>query len=113
MTCAVHKYPLVTVDEHEEYELTLPAHAAVLHVDAQFARFQLWAMVDLDQPVFQSRKFRIAGTGHKMHRPDHHYRHINSFQASGGVFHAFEVIDGTEQKPSAIVTRGRGPLGLD
>lgn len=63
----------------------------------------LWVIVDEQAPRDQPRRFRLAGTGHKLDvvdpsynpSPDNCGRYVGTFQLDGGalVFHLFEVTE--------------------
>lgn len=56
----VYKYPFVVADE---FALTLPQGAEILHVAVQNHKPQIWALVDSEQDG-EMRQFAIRGTGH-------------------------------------------------
>lgn len=88
----VWKFPF---DIEDDIGVEMPRGARVLHVDAQFGRPCLWALVAPAAPK-EVRRFRLAGTGHPLPPLDRvifDWIHVGSFQMAGGqlVWHLFEV----------------------
>jgi hypothetical protein len=90
MTRTVWKFSLPLADE---IELVMPSGADILHFDMQFNRPVIWALVDPENKEVVTRKFRFAGTGHKIETANE-LRYIGSCMIQDGalVFHLFEVI---------------------
>jgi len=86
---AVWKYP---VEVYDRFTLTMPAGATVLTVQMQHGVPYLWALVD-PKATPETRRFRLAGTGHVMRDEVEEEVYVGTFQMSGGglVFHVFEV----------------------
>lgn len=91
----VFKY---TVPIQDELILELPTGTDILYVNAQpgdyiNGLFQIWALVNPDNPDMETRKFRLAGTGHAITEPEH-LEYIGTFFLREGilVFHLFELI---------------------
>jgi hypothetical protein len=86
----VYKYQ---VSANDYFELELPIGAQVLTVDVQYATVCLWAIVDPNAKT-ETRRFRVAGTGHDIVEPPSKLDYIGTFQLHGGmlVFHVFEVL---------------------
>ena len=85
---AVWKYTLNTEDN---LEIDLPVGSKILSVQEQFGEPQMWVLVNPDNPVYETRKFRLAGTGHPIKESDISF--IGTFQLYGGSFvgHLFEI----------------------
>lgn len=92
-------WKFVIDDISDEVTLQMPKGARVLTVQTQggaeaFGYFGqqlcLWAEVDTDAEK-EPRRFRIAGTGHRL--PDEPLTYLGTFQLRGGalVFHVYEV----------------------
>lgn len=88
MTKAVFKYELPL---HDEFTLRLIKGAEPISVMVQHNKVQMWALVDPDELRYESKYFRLAGTGHNITQTIK--CHVGSFQLEGGslVFHVFEV----------------------
>ena len=85
----VYKYELRLGDY---VTVPLPKGAEIIYVAVQADCPYLWARVDPDPQVpVESRRFRIAGTGHRLGTDVG--RHIGSFMLQDGalVFHVFEA----------------------
>lgn len=84
---AVWKFEL---DADDYNEIELPAGAKPLTVMGQRGRAQLWCLVDPNETVYETRVFRLAGTGHPIRE---NVEYIGTFQLYGGSFvgHLFEV----------------------
>lgn len=85
----VHKFPLAVQDMQD---VAMPRGALILAVQTQRERLCLWALVDDAEARTESRRFRIAGTGHRIESALHHH-YVGTFQLDDGnlVFHVFEV----------------------
>jgi len=85
----VYKYPIPMV---EEFSLSLPATAEILTVQMQGHIPQLWALVDPDA-LTETRRFRLAGTGHLIDQRKGYPEYIATFQMADGdlVWHLFEL----------------------
>jgi len=62
---AVWKFPLRLSLGPVEHVVEMPGGAEVLHVGVQGGDPTLWALVDPDKTVGESRTFRLVGTGHR------------------------------------------------
>lgn len=89
MNPVVYKYTLL--NGQTEHQLTLPIGAQMLCVQEQFGQLQLWALVDANQVMQETRHLFVIGTGITMHPSRAHYRYLNTVQLHGGslVLHAF------------------------
>ena len=83
----VHKY---AIDIDDEVAVDMPSGAQILHVGDQYGRLCIWALVDPEAREVP-RRFRIAGTGHRIADPVG--PHVGSVLFSGGalVLHLFEL----------------------
>lgn len=91
---AVWKFPFRVDDS---FEVSMPAGAEVLHVEAQFETPCLWALVD-PTAAKVLRRFRLAGTGHPISIPPRReFKHVGTFMLGGGslVFHLFDLGEAT------------------
>ena len=70
-------------------EVSMPAHARIIHVGTQNEAPFLWAVVDPAAP-HKIRHLRVAGTGHPLGNVG---PYVGSFMLGGGapVFHVFEM----------------------
>jgi len=86
----VFKYDLPLNDY---FKLDLPRGAKILCFDTQFGVAQMWALVNPDETITESRQFRFAGTGHNITETPEQLEFIDTFQMRDGnlVFHVFEV----------------------
>lgn len=84
----VWKYTLI-VDDNLNVEL--PLGAKVLSVQEQFGEPQMWVLVNQEQSTYETRKFRLAGTGHPI--KENNISFIGTFQLYNGGFvgHLFEI----------------------
>jgi hypothetical protein len=91
----IWKYPLKTTDDQV---VNMPVGAKILHLAVQGETPTLWALVEVDDfldeesRVYESRRFRIFGTGHHISTWDN-LAYVGSYQLGGGalVFHVFEL----------------------
>jgi len=85
----VYKYT-VPVDDY--FSLDLPRGAKILAVQEQHGEPQVWALVNPGNPT-ETRKFRLAGTGHPIKEDEGLLNYIGTFQLAGGSFigHLFEL----------------------
>lgn len=76
-------------------DLQLPVGAKLLHVDEQYGTPCIWALVD-PQKQKETRRFRLAGTGHPINFQIESLSHVGSYLTAGGqlVFHLFEILGG-------------------
>jgi len=87
----IYKYKLSMQDSTR---LQLPSGAEILTVQTQNEEPCLWALVDIENE-YETRVFRIAGTGHNIETNDvNGLKYISTFQLMKGalIFHVFEVI---------------------
>lgn len=92
MALSVWKYPVVANDY---LFVQMPQGAQPLHFDMQGSNHLcLWALVDTDQQVMRTFKFRMAGTGHPIN-DDLNLEFINTVLIHGGevIFHFFRIRD--------------------
>ena len=87
----VYKYGPIQPNDY--FELDLPEGAQILTVAEQHGEVYLWALV-VTENAPETRRFRWAGTGHRLTEDESGLRFISTFQMSGGalVFHVFEVL---------------------
>lgn len=83
----VYKYELA-IDDY--VSISMPKGSKILHLDLQYGRPFIWALVDPDAEE-ETRNFRVAGTGHEI-GDTYCQRYIGSFMLMNGalVFHVFE-----------------------
>ena len=89
----VYKYP---IKPNDYFSLTLPVGAKILTVDSQRGQGgqpQLWALVDEKESRTETRRFRMAGTGHPIGDSPDRLEFVSTFQQEGGalIFHVFEI----------------------
>lgn len=97
----VHKHKLELYNSEGRVnpliELALPGDAKITLFGQQGAEFYIW---EYHNTTFKrdpyTRTFWLAGTGHEIPGELLITDHIGSFQASGFVWHLFEVADQTE-----------------
>jgi hypothetical protein len=84
---AVWKFELDTDDYSK---IDLPVGAKPLTVQDQKGHVQMWCLVDPNETVYETRTFRLAGTGHPI---SENVEYIGTFQLYSGSFvgHLFEV----------------------
>jgi hypothetical protein len=87
MKLKIFKYPL-TMDG--DTTLELPRNAQILSVGAQNSQLYLWALVDTEIGVIESRYFRSLGTGWPTTKPGKFIGTVFFFE-SNLVLHVFEV----------------------
>lgn len=88
----IFKYRLEITDEQE---LMLPKDAEILTIRMQEEVMQLWALVDTVAEL-ETRKFRIAGTGHSIDcGKDQYYTYIATVEMGevGFIWHVFELCE--------------------
>lgn len=86
----VFKYDIAITDYQT---IEMPQGAELLKVDNQNGRIELWALVDPNAET-EKRKFRLAGTGHKITDEEaSKLRYVGTCILAGGglVFHLFEI----------------------
>jgi len=83
----IWKFPLKV----QQQEIQMPIGAVVLHVEAQYERPCMWALVD-PEAATERRVFFTIGTGHRL--PIDHVHHVGSYQLQNGAFvgHVFEAL---------------------
>ena len=82
----IWKYTLEITDR---FQLELPRHASILHVEMQMGQPRLWALLDPGQRTV-TRRFFIAGTGHPL-PADEAWLWVATFQSPPHVWHLFEL----------------------
>lgn len=87
----IYKYPF---EVRDDFYIEMPKGASVLTVQVQYGAPCIWAMVDDGQPVLESHRFRIFGTGHPVDIDPTLNRYVGTFQLLEGQFvgHLFELI---------------------
>lgn len=90
MTLIVGKYP---VEVRDIIEVQMPAGALPLHFDFQRGVLCVWAVIDPDALEVETKRFRMAGTGHDLDVGETPIRFMNTLLLHGGelVFHFFEL----------------------
>lgn len=83
----VYKYPFYL---SSTFQLSMPAGAEILMVEDQDGVPCIWALVDPGSS-FETRTFRLYGTGHPIENPDP-LKHRGSFQQGRLVWHLFEEV---------------------
>jgi len=82
-------------------QVEMPLGAKILTIDKQADSLEnlnidsyvcIWAVVDNEVKEMETRKFRIAGTGHSL--DNLHLKYINSVQVFNGsqIYHIFEIL---------------------
>lgn len=86
----IYKYPFNVQDE---IRIEMPKDASILTIQAQDEVPCIWAIVDIEQPTIEVRRFRLFGTGHPMDIEPALSRYIGTFQLLGGRFigHLFDI----------------------
>ncbi len=86
MGSVVWKYPINVTDRQA---VRMPAGSTVLSCQFQGDQLCLWAMVNPDVSLRETRIVYVIGTGHKI--PDVPLRFISTVQMIGGalIFHVF------------------------
>lgn len=86
----VWKYQITSNDY---IEISLPIGAKVLSVHEQRGEVFIWILVNQEENVYETRKFRLAGTGHSI--SDENIKFIGTFQLYSGSFvgHLFEILE--------------------
>ncbi len=103
----VYKYPIAVADC---LAIEMPAGSEILSFESQRGMMSLWVLVDTEEPAIIERRFRLAGTGHRL--PEEELTYVGSAQLHGGdiVFHLFELFSdtgryATEEQRSGNVQR--------
>ena len=81
----IFKFPFIPRDE---FKITMPKGADVLHVALQGDQPCIWAAVDNEEDQ-EPRDFRLVGTGHPL--PPVEYLYVGTFQQPPFVWHLFEI----------------------
>ncbi len=84
-----------SVPVEDEFSLIMPRGAKILHFDTQHEAPTLWALVDPSAELADPRRFRFAGTGHRIvTREGDELCYIGTSQMLGGnlAFHLFEIV---------------------
>ena len=73
-------------------EIAMPAGAVILALQTQNEAPCIWALVDAEEPVHETRIFRTVGTGHSADVASKG-TYVGTYQIRGGqlVFHVFEM----------------------
>ena len=90
MTLTIWKFPLEIKDE---LEIEIPSPAIPLAFQLQKGRPILWCLVDPEMGLVK-KKFRLAGTGHKIDNSLEELKYIGTVQLIHGllVYHLFEIV---------------------
>ena len=86
----VYKYPLEWPMASDEFTMSFPEGAELLHFDMQGRAPTIWALVDPDKPVAR-RTFRLAGTGHPIEAEE--MAHVGTCMDGPFVWHLFELVE--------------------
>lgn len=91
MSNAIYKYPLST--DNDTTELNLPIGASILDIQVQHGNPVLWALVDPDAMVSETRRIEGYLTGDCL-RDGNAYKYLKTVLLEGGsyVAHYFEVL---------------------
>lgn len=92
----IYKYPLGITDE---FWLSLPKDAEILHIGVQEGMPMLWAIVD-PEAVWDSRRLLVVGTGHLLPDGASKLTHVSTFQEGPFVWHVFEPLRGNGSVPA-------------
>ena len=99
MGLKIYKFEIPIEDE---FSINLPKGAKILTVQEQqnlsgiFTLPYIWVLLDPDLGFIETRRFRLAGTGHSITEYSHiEYDYINTFQMHHGelILHLFEIIE--------------------
>jgi len=84
----IYKYELDIVDTQEIF---MPIIYRTLSVDVQYEKVCIWALVNIDEPLFP-RTFHIYGTGNSTPKNIDTFKFVGTAQMAGGalVWHVFE-----------------------
>ena len=79
------------LDSDDYNEISLPLGATPLSVQEQNGHVQLWCLCNPNETSYETRKFRLCGTGHSIKEKNISF--IGTFQLYGGSFvgHLFEI----------------------
>jgi hypothetical protein len=88
---AVWKFPL---GAEVLTDLSMPADARIVHVDRQGAHGCIWAEVDTEATLSETRRFLVRGTG--MEIPAGH-EHVGTWQEPPFVWHLYENVIGADR----------------
>lgn len=83
MTKIIYKYPV-----SPRFSLSLPDKSQILTIQVQNGIPVLWALLDLDKPIF-IRSFECFATGESIYNSEG-FIYIGTFQTDNLVFHLFE-----------------------
>ena len=75
---------------------TLPYNAKIIHVDSQGDNMYIWAEVDTQEPMSETRMFSVFGTGHEIPKlTNAEYKHLGTVEMYDGslIWHVYEVIE--------------------
>ena len=88
----VYKYEIPIADH---IKLDLPKGARILSFQTQKESWCIWVLVNPNEEEFETRKFRLCGTGHDIIEWEKRLVFIGTAQKFGGdlVFHLFEIIE--------------------
>lgn len=85
----IWKFPFRVADR---FELAIPHHARILHVELQGSTPCIWAMLYTSPEVKGDfrRRFAVFGTGHPIPGEMDDWTHVGTFQQGPFVWHVFE-----------------------
>ena len=77
----IYKYPFKIVDF---FDLNLPASAKILTCQSQKDEPYIWALVNTDEKLGRTRRFRVYGTGAEITEETRNLGYIGTIQRFGG-----------------------------
>lgn len=83
----IHKF-LLEISDHPT--VSMPVGAKILKLEVQDNDAYIWALVDTNRSMVESRFFYIRGTGHNCSGLSHKQYIDTLFFESGLVFHVFK-----------------------
>jgi len=91
MSHTIYKYTFPVADD---FTLSLPVGAKILKVDYQRDFPAMWVLHDTRAMSYETRKFRVYGTGHEILGVNY-LTYVGTFQMHNGdfVWHVFERTD--------------------
>lgn len=87
----IYKYQIQLEDY---FELKLPKNARILHFGLQDEKTFIWVLIDTKENRYDTRAFRLAGTGHPIQDNINDLLFIGTiiYDKKKLVFHLFEII---------------------
>lgn len=84
----IWKYECIIDDN---FDIEMPSGAKILTFQEQYGKLCIWCLVNPDMPK-ESRKFRLAGTGHPIEEKDIEYIGTVRLAKDTLILHLFEVL---------------------